>query len=75
MWLPYLTAPSCLYRARQDEKGNVFMATFLAKFFKIGLEERQERRSKWLQHRALLQEVGAQEGQVGYMEYRSYEYC
>lgn len=33
------------------------MATFLAKFFKIGLEERQERRSKWLNHRANLLEV------------------
>ena len=33
------------------------MATFLAKFFKIGLEERQERQGRWARHRTILFDV------------------
>lgn len=33
------------------------MATFLTKFFKIGLEERQRRRLKWQNHRVAILQV------------------
>lgn len=39
-----------------DEKGNVFMASFLGKFFKIGLDERADRRAKTIRQKFLLLE-------------------
>jgi hypothetical protein len=33
------------------------MSTFLGRFFKIGLEERSERRSQWLRHSIFISEA------------------